>query len=111
MSILNERKYADFPERMSYNAKYPPSKADSKIQKGKIRLDFEILDFGEDNDFLSGWVSYFGMLMSLKNNTFPRSHKPMNVDPHVKPNLFTFSDGNEDAWVSTLDGLCWMKPA
>ena len=24
----------------------------------------------------------------------------MDVDPHVKPDLFTFSDGNEDAYVS-----------
>ena len=38
------------------NAKFPPSAAPSKIQKGKIRWDFEILDFDEENHFLSGWV-------------------------------------------------------
>ena len=40
------------------------------------------------------------MLVSLKDITFPRSHKPMNVDPYVKPHLFTFSDGNEEAYGS-----------
>ena len=71
-----------------------------KLSRRKIRWDFEILDFGEDNDILSSWVRYFGMLVSLKDMTFPRSHKPMNVDPLVKPDLFTFSDGNEDAYGS-----------
>ena len=80
------------------NAKFPLTKADIKVQKGRIRWDFQILDFGEGNNFLSSWVKYFGMLESLGEVVFPRSYKPVNVDPDIKPDLFTFSDGNEDAF-------------
>ena len=55
------------------NAKFPLSEAKSKIHKGKIRWDFEIQDFGEDNDFLSSWIIYFGMLVCFKSIIFPRS--------------------------------------
>ena len=80
------------------NAKFPVSKAECKGQKGKIRWDFQISDFGGEDNFLSSWVKYFGMLMSLEDVTFPRSHKPKHVDDNIKPDLITFSDGNEDAY-------------
>ena len=63
-----------------------------QVQKGRIRWYFKIIDLGEENNFLSGWVKYFGMLMSLKHITFPSSDRPMNVDPPGKPDMFTFSD-------------------
>ena len=74
------------------------SEGGRKVQKGKIRWEFEIADFGEENDFEESWIRYFEMLESLKEITFPRSHKPENVDPDMRPDLVTFSDGNEDAF-------------
>ena len=71
---------------------------DRAVQKGKIRWDFVITDFGEGNNFEESWIKYFKMLECLKEITFPRSHKPENVDPNVKPDLVTFNDGNEDAF-------------
>ena len=34
------------------------------------------------------------MLLQLETIKFPRSFKPENVDPDVKPDLVTFTDGN-----------------
>ena len=44
------------------------------------------------------WLEYFKMLFSIHDVTFPRSIKPDNVDPNVKPMLASFSDGNKDAY-------------
>ena len=47
-------------------------------------------------------INYFGMLHILEKVRFPRSIKPENADPNVKPDLITFSDGNPDALVHQL---------
>ena len=44
------------------------------------------------------WLAYFGMLEGVKNVSFPRSVKPPNADPGIKPTIVTFSDGNMDAF-------------
>ena len=38
------------------------------------------------------------MLEVVKDVTFPRSLKPDNVAPGTKPDIATFSDGNENAY-------------
>ena len=38
------------------------------------------------------------MLMQLENIKFPKSFKPDDVDPYIKPDFCTFNDGNPDAF-------------
>ena len=38
------------------------------------------------------------MLLQLETIKFPRSFKPENVDPDVKPDLVTFTDGNPQSY-------------
>ena len=51
-----------------------------------------------DQEFASQWLLYFQLLQKLKNVKFPRSIKPSNVDPDVRPDLVTFCDGNPDVY-------------
>ena len=46
------------------------------------------------------WVKYFEMLLKLEDIKFPRSYKPENFDPSVRPSLITFNDGNPEAYGS-----------
>ena len=44
------------------------------------------------------WLRYFNMLAAVEEIKFPRSVKPENYDPDVKPSLVTLSDGNEESY-------------
>ena len=48
------------------------------------------------------WMNYFEMLEGVRNVSFPRSVKPINVDPAIKPTIVTFSDGNKEAFGAVL---------
>ena len=52
------------------------------------------------------WVEYFRFLVQLGEVKFPRSFKPENVNPIVKPDLVTFSDGNPHAF-GTVAYIIW----
>ena len=49
-------------------------------------------------NLVSDWLDYFQMLLQLETIKFPRSFKPDNVDPAVKPDLVTFTDGNPHSY-------------
>ena len=64
-----------------------------KGHKGRIPWD-EIIE----GELKEHWCRYFSMLMQLETIKFPRSFKPDNVDPSIKPDFCTFNDGNPDAF-------------
>ena len=52
------------------------------------------------------WGEYFSFLVQLEDVKFPWSFKPENVNPLVKPDLVTFSDGNPHAF-GTVAYIIW----
>ena len=64
-----------------------------KDKKSLIPWDEEV-----GSQFRIQWMQYFQLLRKLKNVMFPRSIKPKNVDPDIKPDLVTFCDGNPDVY-------------
>ena len=62
---------------------------------GETKLPWDKVVGGELRD---KWLTYFEMLEGVKNIEFPRSVKPLDADPNIKPTIVTFSDGNEDAF-------------
>ena len=44
------------------------------------------------------WLKYFTMLVELNDVTFPRSHKPKDVELNALPDLALFGDGNPDVY-------------
>ena len=67
-----------------------------------IRESWCVSDLGWDDslpiDQAERWSKFFASLPDLKDITFPRSIKPEQADPNIKPDLIEFSDGNEDAF-------------
>ena len=61
--------------------------------KGKIPWDEAI-----DGVLKDKWCDYFTMLLQLESIQFPRSFKPDDVDPAIKPEFCTFNDGNPDSY-------------
>ena len=59
----------------------------------KLPWDQEVV-----GDLRVKWMDYFRMLEGVKDICFPRSVKPSNHDPAVRPTVVTFSDGNKDSF-------------
>ena len=57
---------------------------------------------------VSEWQVYFDMLLQLETIKFPRSFKPENVDPDVKPDLVTFTDGNPQSY-GAVAYILWRR--
>ena len=64
-----------------------------KELKGPVPWDEKI-----EGELLDRWLQYFGMLVEVNEVKFPRSYKPMNVDPLIKPISVEFADGNPNAF-------------
>jgi hypothetical protein len=56
------------------------------------------MGFGNSVEFDPKWVEYFMMLRTLDTIMFPRSIKPDDLDSNVLPALFSFNDGNPEAF-------------
>ena len=56
-------------------------------------------------ELLDKWLDYFNMLVAVNEVKFPRSYKPSNTNPNIKPTLVEFSDGNPDAFGSPAYGI------
>ena len=69
--------------------------------KGRIPWDEHL-----EGDLVQQWGEYFSFLVQLQHVKFPRSFKPENVNPLVKPELVTFSDGNPHAF-GTVAYIVW----
>ena len=63
----------------------------------KLPWDQEVV-----GDLRVKWMDYFRMLEGVKDICFPRSVKPSNYDPAVRPTVVTFSDGNKDPFGAVL---------
>ena len=61
--------------------------------QSKLPWDNEV-----DGELREKWLEYFQMLDIIKSVTFPRSIKPKNADPTIKPDIVTYSDGNENSY-------------
>ena len=64
-----------------------------KNKKGKIPWDEVVPD-----ELQNSWCDYFSMLTQLEKINFPRSYKPSNVNPAIKPDFCSFNDGNPDSY-------------
>ena len=71
----------------------------TSTSKHKFKIDWEHeITNNPEAAFLDEWMDYFRMLVDIVKIQQPRSVKPLKVDPFVKPQLITFSDGNEPAF-------------
>ena len=64
-----------------------------KELKGPVPWDEKVT-----GDLLDKWLEYFRMLVAVNEVKFPRSYKPINVDPNILPISVEFADGNPDAF-------------
>ena len=61
------------------------------------------------DELVSEWLLYFEMLLQLENVKFPRSFRPDNIDPAIKPDLVTFTDGNPQSFGAVAYVLWTLK--